>query len=301
METAKLKVTRAKVEEICDFYSAEVIEDPRRPYDYFQVVTPDGIEVKAYRTSNPDAFTVTFTGGEKALLEAQIFESDPEGIELVGSRAFLDTGEQIGSDEVGVGDFFGPMVATAVYFLPSQLRTLESLGVKDSKRLSDPRMEVLGKKLSRIFKHATVSCSAQKLSDYVDRGYSNHWVLARLHDLAQRKLILKYSIPEDTVIYVDQFEAEYLYRRHAGEEMVNNPVLFATKGESKYPAVAVASVIARYEFLKLWSRMEQDLGVTIPKGASPEVLRTYQELVKKLGRDRVNRYVKRFFSYYEAE
>lgn len=301
METAKIKVTRAKAEEIADFYSAQVIEDPSRPYDYFQVTSPDGIQIRAYRTGNPDVFTVVFTGGEKAVLEAQIFESDREGIEVSGPHSFSDVGEQIGSDEVGVGDFFGPMVVTAVYFLPSQLPTFERLGVRDSKKLTDARMEILGRKLCRTFKHVTVSCSARKLSDYVDRGYSNHWVLAKLHDLAQRKLIEKYGIPEDVVCYVDQFEAEYLYRRHAGENMVTNPVIFATKGESRYPAVAVASVIARYEFLKLWDRMEKDLGVTIPKGASHEVLRTYQEISKTLGRSRANRYVKRFFSYYEPE
>ncbi|HEX2325304.1 MAG TPA: hypothetical protein VHQ00_07875, partial [Chloroflexota bacterium] len=43
----------------------------------------------------------------------------------------------IGSDESGKGDYFGPLVACAVYVDERILAILETLGVRDSKRLSD--------------------------------------------------------------------------------------------------------------------------------------------------------------------
>lgn len=301
METAKIKVNRAKALEIKDFYGAQTIDDPKRPYEFFQAVSPDGVQVKGYRTKSPDSFTIVFTGGEKALMEAAIFEKNEKAIVSSDPTKFDDVGEQIGSDEVGVGDFFGPMVVTASYFLPSQLTVLEELGVRDSKKLTDAKMLSIGHKLCLTFKHHTVAVSASKLSDYVDRGYSNHWVLAKLHDLAQRRLKEKYDLPDDVTIYVDQFEAGALYKRHVGADIVTNPLIFMTKGETHFPSVAVSSVIARYEFLKAWSKMEQDLGVTIPKGAGADVDKAYLTAVQMAGKEKTNRYCKRFFRNYKDQ
>lgn len=43
----------------------------------------------------------------------------------------------LGSDEVGTGDFFGPMTVVAVYVDAKQIPLLKELGVKDSKNLND--------------------------------------------------------------------------------------------------------------------------------------------------------------------
>ena len=40
----------------------------------------------------------------------------------------------IGSDEVGTGDYFGPIVVTASYVTKEDIPYLEELGVKDSKK-----------------------------------------------------------------------------------------------------------------------------------------------------------------------
>lgn len=302
METAKIKASKAKAEEIMDFYGVSPIEDPKRPYDLFQTVTPDGVVVKGYRTKNPDVFTVCFSGGkEKTMMEASVFEREADKIAVQDPSRFDDIQEQIGSDEVGVGDFFGPMVVTAAYFLPGEMEVLKDLDVRDSKKLTDAHMLAIGKSLCRSIKHFTAAVSAKKLSDYVDQGYSNHWVLARLHDLAQRSLKAKYDIPDDVTVFVDQFEPEPLYRKHCGSGIIDNPIIFKTKGETHFPSVACASVIARYEFLKAWEKMEKDLGTPIPKGAGAEVDKAYLRAVAINGKAKVNKYVKRFFRNYKDQ
>ena len=45
----------------------------------------------------------------------------------------------VGSDEVGNGSYFGPLVVCAVYASKDQLPALKALGVKDSKMLTDPQ------------------------------------------------------------------------------------------------------------------------------------------------------------------
>ena len=52
----------------------------------------------------------------------------------------------IGSDEVGTGDYFGPIVVTASYVCKDDIEFLEELGVRDSKKLTDQKiMEIVPK------------------------------------------------------------------------------------------------------------------------------------------------------------
>ena len=46
----------------------------------------------------------------------------------------------IGSDEVGTGDYFGPIVVTSAFVDKSNIAWLESIGVKDSKKLTDDKI-----------------------------------------------------------------------------------------------------------------------------------------------------------------
>ncbi|HBR86123.1 MAG TPA: ribonuclease HIII, partial [Firmicutes bacterium] len=52
---------------------------------------------------------------------------------------------------------------------------------------------------------------------------------------------------------------------------------------------------ARYEFLKLWQKMESDLGMTIPKGAGALVDAAFRGSIDRNGREKTLKYVKRFF------
>lgn len=299
MQTTKIKVTKAKALEIMDYYHAKEIDDPARPYDFFEVEDEkDGLVIKGYKTKNPDVFTITFMGGEsKTSLEASIFVPTTQ-IQVSSPQGFEDTGEQIGSDEVGVGDFFGPMIVTASYFLPSQMSLLERLDVRDSKKLTDAHIFQIGHVLRAKIKHHTVSCSANKLSSYVAKGFSTHWVLAHLHNLAQQKLIEKYRLSEDIVVYVDQFEREQLYRKYVGEALISNPLIFRPRGESRWPSVAISSVLSRYEFLLYWEKMEKTLGHVLPKGAGAEVDKVYKKIIEDVGKSNVDKYVKKFFRNY---
>ncbi len=40
----------------------------------------------------------------------------------------------VGSDEVGTGDYFGPIVVTATYVRLEDVKFLEDLGIRDSKK-----------------------------------------------------------------------------------------------------------------------------------------------------------------------
>ena len=57
----------------------------------------------------------------------------------------------IGSDEVGTGDYFGPIVVTAAYVKKEDIPYLEEIGVKDSKKMTDEQiMKVVPKFIKKI-------------------------------------------------------------------------------------------------------------------------------------------------------
>lgn len=53
----------------------------------------------------------------------------------------------IGSDEVGTGDFFGPITVCAAYVDAEMMPLLKELGVKDSKAMKDPEICRIAEKI----------------------------------------------------------------------------------------------------------------------------------------------------------
>lgn len=302
---AKIKVDLAKAEEIKDFYKAEEIDSTERPYDYFQCQRGK-VHIAAYR-NRKEIYSVVFSGGEEAVDEALQFSKDvtvtkeeashPERKEV--QEGWDDLSRQIGSDEVGVGDFFGPLIVVASHVLEKDIPFLAKMGVNDSKKLDDEYIREIAPTLMKRSHCYSVLVSPDKLSRLVEQGMNIHKVMAKCHNLAQERLIDRYGIDEDCLIYVDQFESEELYRKHVGRDIVSNPLYFRTRGETFFPSVALSSVIARYLFLKEWDAMEEDLQAKIPKGAGALVDKTYALLVKEWGEKKVAFHVKKFFRNYK--
>ncbi len=87
-----------------------------------------------------------------------------------------------------------------------------------------------------------------------------------------------YKIPK--AAYIDQFEPEDLYFRHIqNEKEIYRDLSFEVKAESKYIAVACASIIARYAFLEAMKKMSQYYKFDFPKGAGDIVDKKAQEFI----------------------
>ena len=59
----------------------------------------------------------------------------------------------IGSDEVGTGDYFGPIVVTASYVSKDKISYLEDLGVRDSKKITDDKIIKIAPELIKNIPH----------------------------------------------------------------------------------------------------------------------------------------------------
>jgi len=302
MDYIKYKVNESKILEIKNFYRAKTITDPKQQYHMFFIKLDNGVVVDGFTSKK--GYSVLFSGEKRKITrEASLFFDDPQTQKPSKSKVKIPDGweddkEQIGSDEVGVGDFFQGFYVCAVYLNEDDIKYINSLGVMDSKKMNDAKIEQIGPLLEKNIKKFLVRISPNKLTEMHNKNWSTHVTLSQTHNFAQEQLIKKYDLNKKVTVYIDQFEKEAIYKKYAGSRLIKNPLVFRTKGESYFPSVAAASVIARYEFLRDWKKMEAELGMTIPKGAGSLADKAYKTLLKKYGKEKLDPYVKRFFRNY---
>ena len=297
MMYVKISVDKAKVETIKDFYRVPSVNYEAKNYICFQITNKNNIQITAYRTKNPEVFTILFQGEKDVELEARQF-SDSVTIVDTENSSWETKEKQIGSDEVGVGDFFGPIVVVASYLEEKDIEFIDSLKIKDSKRLNDAKIFALGEQLVEKIKFTKIVCDTLKIEDLTNKGWSMHKIMANLHNRCHQLLIDKYHLNTNIPVYIDQFEKPSIYTSYC-LNLIPNHLIFKTKGESYYPSVATSSVIARYIFLRYWNKMEEDLQIQIPKGASSEVDKIYKKL-KSENNEKVEQYVKKNFRNYQS-
>lgn len=299
MPYIKFSADEALMEEIRDFYEAPSYPNKKNPYLVFQVKTLDNVQVTCYKSK--EIYTLMFSGDRNKIIdEALIFIDNPVVIdEKTINKDYLDNSYQIGTDEVGVGDFFGPLVVAATYVTPENLNLIEKLGIKDSKKLTDTKILKIGPIVEKYFLHEVCLCSPKKLVDLKNNGWNMHKIMANLHNTAQNNLLSKIKVNPSTKIYIDEFSNENLYFKYLVTNKPNLPIHFETKGESLYPSVACSSVLARYHFLKIWEKMNEYFKTEIPKGAGEEVDKTVQKLLRKYSLKDLKPYMKTFFRNYK--
>lgn len=188
----------------------------------------------------------------------------------------------IGSDEVGTGDFFGPIVVTATYVSKEDISFLTDLGVRDSKKITDDKIKKIA---PAIIKKIPYSTFILNNSTY-NKNYNNDLNMNKIKAILHNKVLtaLKSKGYDYEKIVVDQFVFPSKYYEHIKEvpEKVTN-ITFMTKAEDQCLSVAAASIISRYIFIKEMDKLSDELHIPIPKGAGPLVDETGIEIAKKYG------------------
>ena len=193
----------------------------------------------------------------------------------------------IGSDEVGTGDYFGPVVVCASYVNKKDISFLEDLGVRDSKKLTDEKiLKIAPDIMKRIPYHAYILKNTE-YNTLQNKGYNMNKIKAILHNKVLLGLMKKDNYITDMVV-IDQFTSPRSYYSFLkGEDNVFRKITFTTKAEDKCLSVACSSIISRYLFLNKMKDLSKELNITILKGASSQVDEVGKEIVKKYGKDKL--------------
>jgi ribonuclease HIII len=199
-----------------------------------------------------------------------------------------------GSDEVGTGDYYGPVCVCACVIDAVRYEKLPIPKLRDSKKLTDDEIINLAPSLIQILPHSLLVLDNKKYNE-VHADYNMNQIKALLHNQTYLHLQKKLkALPKQIII--DQFTPPKNYYKYLqNEKEIVSDIHFETKAEDKYLAVACASIIARYAFLNAFTEMEMKYNWHFPKGASSRVDQNAANFVKKYGEKELKNVAKLHF------
>jgi ribonuclease HIII len=204
--------------------------------------------------------------------------------------------ERIGIDESGKGDYFGPLVIAAVFVDATTQGELKLMAVRDSKKISDGRIFEMAPDIKTICPHSVIAIGPQKYNELYAKIKNLNRLLAWGHAKALENLLERVSCER---AISDQFGNERLILNALQDKGRTIVLEQRTKAESDL-AVAAASILARAEFLLRLTRLSNEVGTTLPKGASPTVELAARMVIKKHGQDRLGDVAKLHFKTTQA-
>jgi len=208
----------------------------------------------------------------------------------------IHSGCRIGIDESGKGDYFGPLVIAGVRVTPELESDLRLLGVRDSKRISDGRIFEIAPDVRMLCRHSIVAIGPQRYNELYSRIGNLNRLLAWGHARALENLLEEGPCP---LAISDQFGDERFILNALLEKGQAIQLIQRPKAEEDL-AVAAASILARAEFLARLKRLSQDIGVTLPKGASQAVEAAARVVLGKHGHDGLAKVAKLHFKTTKA-
>lgn len=298
--TIVFKVSENVKQKMIEYYK-DIRREKTPPYAIFQAMEADTI-ITLYESGkamfqgiSADIDANIWTDMEKKLNNRTIDINEPkkEREKYKEELNYYYSLSTIGSDEVGTGDYFGPIVVTATYVDKDKINFINDLGVKDSKKLTDDKILKIAPSLIKEIPYVTFTLNNKDYNEYQKKGYNMNKIKAILHNKVLYTLTHKEEKYPYKKIVVDQFVYPRKYFEHIANatEKVTN-ITFTTKAESKCASVAAASIISRYIFLMKINELTKELGLEIPKGANAIVDEIGSTIVKKYGIGKLNEIAK---------
>lgn len=208
------------------------------------------------------------------------------------SKSIYHNCSSVGSDEVGTGDYFGPIVVTASYVKLEDVPFLEKLGVTDSKKLTDEKIKKIAPEIVKKIKYRSIILSNREYNEKYTKDVNMNKIKSIMHNKALYKLIHEEN-PKYDYIIIDEFAKEKRYYEYLnGINDIQRGITFMTKAEDKNLAVAASSIISRYIFLKEFDKLCDEVSLPLLKGASKDVDKIGEELVEKYGEEKLKNVAK---------
>jgi ribonuclease HIII len=194
----------------------------------------------------------------------------------------------VGSDEAGKGDYFGPLVAAAVWVDDRILGLLEAIGARDSKAITDASISGLAAAIREIGGEgvAVVTIAPARYNviqaEMAGQGRNLNDLVAWAHAAAISQV--RAARPASRAIvdrFADPRHLDVALRRRGGDPL---EVLHAPRAEANL-AVAAASILARAGFLAWFAKAARKWRTNLPLGASDAVVAAGKRFVARHGTD----------------
>jgi ribonuclease HIII len=204
----------------------------------------------------------------------------------------IEPDQYIGSDEVGKGDFFGPLVVAAVYVDNESKSLLTSIGIRDSKDITDNQIKIFAKEIKSVIKSKfeIVKINPDKYNELYSKFNNLNRILDWAHSKAIENLIDNTGCKN---VITDKFGKKDLSLVSKYPDIT---FISETKAE-KYSGVAAASILARSSFLE-WFDFQLKKGMNLPKGASQQVEDYAKYLITTVDENKLKSLAKLHFKTY---
>ncbi|QHS22961.1 ribonuclease HIII [Virgibacillus sp. MSP4-1] len=299
MSQSVIKASKELLKKMEEYYKGQLKSNP--PVHTLFAAKVNGCSITAYKSGK-----VLFQGKSH---EAEAMKwghspdknQDSRNQSYATSPSFVNQ-SHIGSDEAGSGDFFGPLTAAAAFVAESKIPLLKELGVKDSKAMSDDKIQEIARQIkSAEIPYSLMVLHNEKYNRLQQKGWTQGKMKAMLHYHAIMKVKERIGSNSLDGILVDQFCQPSVFERHLKSEQKRMPdnIHFITKAESHSIAVAAASIMARAKFVKEMDRLSDEAGFQIQKGASKKVDEQAARIIQSQGKQALDQYSKVHFSNYQ--
>lgn len=210
------------------------------------------------------------------------FYLEPEILKTIAythPTASIDPSARIGLDEAGKGDFFGPLCLAGIFVPEGQISTLIKLGVKDSKKIKDPTILEISKKLKKTFPHKVLRLFPETYNKLYAKFHNLNHLLGWGHATVLEELSNKTGCKN---AILDQFAFPSLMESILKKKKMEINLTQRVRAEED-PVVAAASILARAAFVEGMLELEEECRLTLPKGASSSVTEAGKKAVLSYG------------------
>ena len=200
-----IKVNDEVKEKMIEYYK-DKMRDKKIPYVVFQAEEEDTV-ITMYESGK-----VMFQG-KSADVDASMWgivsEQAKEKKEDKTTTLYHDC-SSVGSDEVGTGDYFGPIVVTASYVKKEDVSFLEKLGVGDSKKINDEKIKKIAPEIVKKVKYRSLILTNSEYNAKYTKDVNMNKIKSIMHNKVLYQLIHEEN-PKYDYIIIDEFAREKRY------------------------------------------------------------------------------------------
>jgi ribonuclease HIII len=259
-------------------YYKDKIRDKKIPYAIFQAQEEDTV-ITLYESGK--AMFQGISADVDASMWAMLQDKTKEDI---NNEEDLYNITSIGSDEVGTGDYFGPVVVCAAYVNIEDIKFLEELKVKDSKQTTDDYIRKIAPTIAKKIDYELLVLSNKEYNEKYKEIKNINKIKAIMHNKVLYTLHQRHS--DCNKIIIDEFAKENSYFNYLKEVTnVERNLIFTPKAENKNMAVGAAAILARFTFLEIMDKLSDKYHEPLLKGASSEVDKQAERLIEKYGKE----------------
>lgn len=210
----------------------------------------------------------------------------------------------IGADEAGKGDFFGPLVISAVYIDDKFLDKIYSLRLKESKLSNDNLLLKFYNKIRKDKNNYEIKIIfPEDLNDLIKEKKNIGENLNNILDESYYEIITK-LIEKNISSYKDNKIKTVIIDKFGKVKKINllkndfsNINLKVEPKAEKYLSVLVASILAKAVYIEELNKIRNKYKIDFKKGASNKVLEQRKLFIEKYSETNLKKIAKVFFNF----